>query len=352
MSRRMRGYVMRAFGAPDVMELVDDLPVPEPADGEVLIRVQAIALARTKDVAMRAGRPPFAPRVSLPHTPGTEHAGVIEAVGTNVDPALLGTRVAVSAVLTCGACRACRRGREEACADFRLVGVDRPGCYAEFVTVPAANAFPIPDDLPIAHAAALAANGPVARAQLDAGSVGSGDVVAIMGAAGALGSTAACLAHHRGASVIAVDRVASKAGLLAALPADGIFDGADPELAAKLRAHTGGWGIDCVVDNLGLPDLWLAYRPAVATLGRIVVSGAIGRDAIPMELLPFYLHSQSLIGVRTGNFTQMAGLWSDVSAGFRLPGTVVRTMPWTDMPQAHAMVENGAAIAQTVLEVS
>lgn len=347
----MAGWVMRAHGDPDVLVLHDDLPVPAPARGEVQVRVQAIAVARTKDVAMRAGRPPFAGRVRFPHVPGTESAGVVEAVGDGVDGALVGTRVAVSAVLYCRTCPACARGREEACADFRLIGVERPGSYAQFVVVPARNVFAVPDDLPIAHAAALAANGPVARAQLDAGGVGPETAVAVLGAAGALGSTATCLAHHRGARVVAVDRLDAKSTVLDALPIDAAVDGDRDDLTDALREAAGGWGLDCVIDNLGLSELWARYRPALAPLGRIVVSGAIGREPIAMQLQPFYLHSQSLIGVRTGNPAQMAALWADVRDGFRLPDAAVVARPWGEVREVHAEVEAGAARGQTVLVV-
>ncbi|MGP3533652.1 quinone oxidoreductase family protein [Microbacterium sp. RD1] len=347
----MRAWVMERFGPPDVLQLRDDVPIPDPGPGEVRVRVHAIAVARTKDVAMRAGNPPFAPRVSLPHTPGTEHAGIVDAVGTDVDPDRVGTRVAVSAVLSCGACAACVRGHEEACATFGLIGVDRAGSYGEYVVVPVGNVHAIPDGLSFTHAASLAANGGVARAQLDAGGVGPGTIVAVMGAAGALGSTAATLAKHRGATVFAVDQLGRKKDVLDALPFDAVFDGGDPDLAAQLRARTDGWGVDCVIDNLGLAPLWAGYRPAVATLGRIVVSGAIGRDPIPMELLPFYLHSQSLLGVRTGNIGQVRALWDDVRAGFRLADSAVVARPWTDMHEVHAMVEEGRSVGQTVAEV-
>ncbi len=346
----MKAWLMESFGAPEVLELID-VDVPTPGPTEVRIRVEAIAVARTKDVSLRAGRPPFAPRVALPHIPGTEHAGIVDAVGPDVSPDLIGTRVAVSAVLSCGHCTACNRGHDEACRSFSLIGVDRQGCYAEHVVVPAANIYPVPDDLPLSHAAALAANGPVARAQLDAGGVGPGSVVAVMGAAGALGSTAVSLAHHRGATVIAVDQLGAKGKLLAELPLDAAFDGTDPALAEALLSHTDGWGVDCVIDNLGLAPLWGSYRPALATMGRIVVSGAIGHEPIAMELLPFYLRSQSLIGVRTGNRGQMHELWADVRTGFRLPSAVVVTRPWSDMHAVHDMVEQGRSVAQTVLEV-
>ena len=152
--------------------------------------------------------------------------------------------------------------------------------------------------------------------------------------------------------MIAVDQLGSKGKLLAELPLDAAFDGNDPALAEALLAHTDGWGIDCVIDNLGLASLWAGYRPALATMGRIVVSGAIGHEPIPIELLPFYLRSQSLVGVRTGNRAQMAALWADVRAGFRLPDAAVVARPWSDMHAVHLMVEQGRSVAQTVLEVA
>lgn len=349
----MRAIVIREFGPPDVLEPAD-LPVPEPGAGEVCIRVQAIAVARTKDVAARAGRPPFGPLItSFPHVLGTEHAGVVDAVGDGVMPGLaVGQRVAVSAVLSCAECHACLRGHEEACARFGLLGVHRAGSYAEFVVVPAGNVHPLPDDVSVREAATMAANGPVARAQLDAGAVGPDSTVLVTGAGGALGSMAATLAAWRGARVIGVDQLGVRPDVLGGLPLAAGIDGASPQLSADIRAAAGDYGVDCVIDNLGLASLWAGYRPVLADLGRIVVSGAISHEALPVHLLPFYLHSQSLIGVRTGNRAQMAALWADVRAGFRPPASHTTPMPFADAGAAHGRIEAGTAAGQIVLELS
>lgn len=348
----MKALVIRAFGGPEVLGL-EDLPDPAPGDGEVRVRVSAVVVARTKDVATRAGRPPFAAQVpGFPHVLGTEHAGVVDQVGPGVDPGLLGRRVAVSAVLSCGSCRACRARREEACASFGLIGVHRQGSYARYCTAPAGNVHPVPDDVSFAQAAALAANGPVARAQLEAGQVGAGSTVLVVGAAGALGSTVAALAAFRGADVIGVDRLAAKPGCLDGLPLAAALDGDSDDLAQQIRDAAGTWGVDCVVDNLGIAALWDAYRPALADMGRIIVSGAISHDPVPLRLLPFYLHSQSLIGVRTGNREQMAALWRDVTDGFRVPDAMVRQMPWEAAGDAHQAVEQGRSRGQAVLRIN
>ena len=348
----MKALVIDHFGGPEVLVL-EDVPTPVAEAGQVRVRVSAVVVARTKDVATRAGRPPFASQVpGFPHILGTEHAGVVDQVGPGVDPGLLGRRVAVSAVLSCGDCRACHAHREEACSTFSLVGVHRQGSYAQYCTVPAANVHVLPDDIGFVEVAAMAANGPVARAQLEAGAVGPDSTVLVLGAAGALASTVASLAAFRGAKVIGVDRLAAKPGCLDALPLSGALDGDSPDLTELIREAGGDWGIDCVVDNLGLPTLWDAYRDSLADMGRVIVSGAISHAAIPMRLLPFYLRSQSLIGVRTGNRTQMEAFWKDVAAGFRLPGAMVRPTPWESASHVHRRVEDGTSLGQAVLVVS
>lgn len=348
----MKALVIEEFGGPEVIHPAD-LADPEPDSGEVRVKVSAVVVARTKDVATRAGRPPFAGQVpSLPHVLGTEHAGVVDAVGPGTDPALIGRRVAVSAVLACGTCRACRMHREEACSGFGLIGVHRQGSYAQFCVVPECNVTVLPDEVPFPQAAALAGNGPVAGAQLDAGGVGQGSTVMVIGAAGALGSTAVALAAHRGAQVIGVDRLARKPGCLDGLPLSAAVDAdADGDLDRAVGELTGEWGVDCVIDNLGITGVWHTYRDTLADMGKIVVSGAIAHDPLPIRLLPFYLRSQSLIGVRTGNRSHIARLWQDVTAGFRIPETLVNAMPWEAVGDAHRAVEAGTSRGQAVLEV-
>lgn len=344
----MRAVVLQAFGGPEqlVPGEVDD---PSPGPGEVRVAVEVVVVARTKDVSARAGLPPFGRVITPPHVLGTECAGTVDEVGPGGDQALLGARVAVSAVLSCGTCRACDDRHEEACERFALVGVHRQGSYAELVVVPAGNVHVLPDDVGATQAAALAANGPVARAQLDAGGVGEGSNVVVLGAGGALGSAAAALAAHRGADVIGVEHLARKRDVLDALPLRAVLEGDDADLAQQILTATGGRGADCVVDNLGLADLWARYVPGLADRGRVVVSGALGHEPLAVDVRSLYLRSQSLIGVRTGNRDQVAALWRDVHDGFRLPDALVTTLPWEEAARAHADVEAHRAVGQLVL---
>jgi NADPH:quinone reductase-like Zn-dependent oxidoreductase len=344
----MQAVVLRRFGGPDVL-VPADLPRPEPGAGEVRVRVGAVVVARTKDVALRSGRHPFSRAVRLPHIPGTEHAGTVDAVGPGVDGGLVGRRVAVSAVLPCGNCRACQHGREEACPVLGLIGVHRSGAYAEYCVVPADNIVPIPDGVSFAQAAALAANGPVARAQLDAGGVAAGSTVLVLGASGALGSAVVALARFRGAEVIATARLQARPDALTGVPAGALVDTDRPDFAAAVLEITGGWGVDCVIDNLGLPALWNRYQPALAATGRVVVSGALDEAPVPVAFRPLYLRNQSIIGVRTGNRSDIARLWQDVRAGFRLVPDLLSTMPLAAAAAAHQMVEAGRHRGQIIL---
>jgi NADPH:quinone reductase-like Zn-dependent oxidoreductase len=345
----VHAVVLRRFGGPDVL-VAEEVPAPEPGPGEVRVRVEAVVVARTKDVALRSGRHPFSRAVRLPHIPGTEHAGTVDMVGAGVDRGLLGRRVAVSAILPCGGCRPCQRGREEACPELKLIGVHRPGAYADYCVVPADNVITVPDEVSFPHAAALAANGPVASAQLDAGGVTAGSRVLVLGASGALGSTVAALARFRGAEVIATARLGARPDALADVPAVARVDTDRPDFADAVLELTGGSGVDCVVDNLGLPQLWRRYQPALAPLGRVVVSGALPDAPVPVALRALYLRSQAIIGVRTGNRCDIARLWADVRAGFGLPPALLSVMPLRAAADAHRTIEAGRHRGQIVLD--
>jgi len=162
-----------------------------------------------------------------------------------------GTRVAVTAVMACGNCRVCLRGDEPACPGFKLIGIHHPGAYAEYSVVPAVNLEPIPEVINDIAAAALIANGPVARAQLDAAQVR----VLIPGAAGALGSMVLALARYRGAQVIATSRRPEMQEWLGNQDVI-VLDPAASDFVERVLAVTGLAGVDAIVDNIADSTLW------------------------------------------------------------------------------------------------
>ena len=332
----MRAVLMRAFGSPDVLE-VNDVPDPVPAEGEVLVRVRAVEVSSTRDLGTRSGHHPFSQQVTLPHVLGGDFAGVVESVGTGADARLIGKRVAVSSSVTCGACGACSAGREAQCLRLQMIGIHRWGSYAELAAVPAANLREVPADMPFPQAAALAATGPIAFTQLNAGQVRAGTWLLVAGATGALGTTLVALGTAFGARVVAMSR--RPGSIPAVLRTEARLAGSDGELAVKLLALTADAGIDLVIDNVGSGADFARYYPALAVGGRIVLSGAIGapeQTTLPVPARPLYLRSQSLLGIRTSSPRDVAAFWDVVDAGFRLSGELISQLPLDHAAEAHA----------------
>jgi L-gulonate 5-dehydrogenase len=347
----MRAVVMHEFGSADVLQL-EEVPAPSPGPGQVLVRVAAVEVSRTRDVATRTGKHPFSQFVTLPHILGGDFGGEVIEAGEGVDPGLVGRRVAVSNTETCGECEECLSGHEERCADLSLLGIHRRGSYAELAVVAAGNCHPVPDDLSLSEAAALAADGSIAFTQLQVAAVGPGTKLLVTGVSGALGSTLAALGKHLGADVIGLSRrpdtVPEALGLSANL------DAADPDLTAALMAATEGAGVAAVADNVANPDAFAHYFPALAVGARVVFSGAIGNPELPVLAVPaapLYVKSISLLGVRTTTPADRRRLYQLVDDGFRLPAGSIEELPLEQAVEAHTRIASGAQRGHTVLTV-
>lgn len=331
----MKAVVFHEFGPPDRL-VVAELPDPEPRAGEVLVRVHAVSVGRTLDIAARAGKLPFA-AIETPHVLGAEHAGVVAGVGAGVDAVRPGDRVAVNPVVTCGHCHHCLAGRQEACESMELLGIHRAGAYADYSAVPAENVQLIPDELGFVEASALALSGPVAWQQLTETGVQPGDWVLVQAAASALGSLTAALARHLGARVIATSRQAWKLQRLRAMGFEAVLDWTADDFVARIFELTAGRGVGVAIDDIGSAAMFERTMDALAWHGTMVSSGAFVGDAVPLDLRRLYTRSQRIVGIRTGNPRSIEGLWREVRAGFRPP--LDRTFALDDAAAAHAYVE-------------
>lgn len=345
----MRAIVMRAFGGPEVLEL-EQLEDPRPGPGEVVVEVAAVEVSPTRDASTRTGRHPFSRQVTLPHVLGGDCAGTVVAAGDGVGQELVGRRVAVSNAVPCQVCANCRAAHDDACLALQLIGVHRTGSYAELVSVPEGNVTPLADEVDLLHAAAFAADGPIAYAQLLAGDVQEGTRVLVTGAGGALGSTLVAMAADRGAEVIALSRRPPK--LLARWGAAATVSTDAPDLADALLELTGGAGLQVVIDNVALAEPFAAYMTAMATRGRVVMSGAMSPDPVSFVPQRFYVKSLSIVGVRTESRATRARFWDEVAGGLRLPDEALEAMPLEDAAKAHRHVESGAKLGHLLLEMT
>ncbi len=146
----MRAAIFRTHGPIENLEIAD-VPAPTPRPGEVLVRVRAAALNHL-DLSVREGLPGL--KLEMPHIGGSDVAGEVEAPGAGVDGWRAGQHVVINPGLWCGVCEFCLRGEESMCVRYRIVGEHVGGGLAEYVVVPAANLYRIPDDYPFDQAAA------------------------------------------------------------------------------------------------------------------------------------------------------------------------------------------------------
>lgn len=163
---------------PDAEPLVEaDRPEPAPGPGDVKLEVHACAVCHTEldQIEGRVATP-------VPRVLGHQAVGTVVDVGSGADAALLGRRVGVGWIASaCGECRWCERGEENLCPEFRATGRDCDGGYAEFMTIPAAFAVPVPDALDAVHAAPLLCAGAIGCRSLKLAAIENGQVLGLTG---------------------------------------------------------------------------------------------------------------------------------------------------------------------------
>jgi propanol-preferring alcohol dehydrogenase len=138
--------------------VASDWPMPAPAVGEILIRVSACGVCHTELDEIEGRTPP----PHLPIIPGHQVVGKVETLGAGAEGVQIGDRVGVAWIYSaCGHCFHCQRGEENLCEDYRATGRDKNGGYAQWMTVPAAFAYPIPDVFTDAQAAPLLCAGAI-----------------------------------------------------------------------------------------------------------------------------------------------------------------------------------------------
>ena len=258
---------------------LQDVPVPPVGPRDVLVRVKAAGICHS-DVHYRAG----VSSTNFPLTLGHEVAGVIEQLGTEVTHLQAGQRVCLHYLVTCGDCLYCTQGNEQFCARGEMLGKHRDGGYAQYISLPARNAFPLPREVRLEHAAIMMCSTATCWHALRKGRLTPGESVAVFGAGG-LGMSALQLARASGAmDVYAVDinpRKLQLAERLGAIPVNAAK--ADP--VTELRRLSGGRGVDVALELVGLP---LTMQQAVASLAILGRAVAVGISDQAFSVAPYH----------------------------------------------------------------
>ena len=331
----MKAIVIHRFGGPGVLNL-EDVPQPALGVGEISIKVHAITVNRTLDVALRAGT--YARRPPLPHVPGSDAAGEVAAVAPDVKTLKVGDRVVCHPIV----------GRQPNGAP-KLLGVDTWGTYADFVKVPATTVQTVPDALDFITAAVVGRHGPLAFTQLrDRAQVKPGEWVLVMGAAGGLGSVLVQAAKHLGAHVIAAAGSDERVAAAIRLGADEGINYRSQDLTAEARRITNGAGVNVVLDNIGDP---VTFPKALASLGfqgRLVTAGGHGGGSVPLDVKYLYLNVITIFGnpIDTPDNFKLA---LKLAAEDKLKVLIDEVFPLNEARRAHEIVEERAGIGKVVL---
>jgi L-iditol 2-dehydrogenase len=267
---------MKALVLSDYKRLeIDDLPVPQPADDEVLIRIKACGICGS-DVHGYDGS---TGRRIPPIVMGHEAAGVVESVGSRVTGFGVGDRVTFDSTVYCGKCFYCDRGQVNLCDHREVIGVSTPrfrrmGAFAEFVTVPARIAYRLPETMPYAHAALIEAVS-VAVHGASLTPVQAGDTAVVVGAGmiGLLTMQAVRLAGAERVLVVDVDDTRLK--LAEELGATETLNSKTMNAVDQIQKRTSGRGADVAVECVGITDAIALSVESVRKGGAVTLVGNV-----------------------------------------------------------------------------
>ena len=260
------------------------IPIPSSGQEDVLVRVRATGICHS-DAHYRAGRSSMGMR---PITLGHEIAGEVEWVGSKVTSIKAGDRVCLHYNISCGNCDYCKAGNEQFCTTVKMLGHHVDGGYAEYVTVPARNAIPLPEEIPFEEGATLMCASATALHALYRGRVKAGETVAIFGVGG-LGLSAIQLAKALGAvEVYAVDIKLEKLELASEYGAIPI-NASRNDAVEEIRKLTKGKGVNLALEMIGLQQTMQQTIGSLGVTGRAVI---VGLSQSPLEVHPY----QTLIG--------------------------------------------------------
>ncbi|MBN8293632.1 zinc-dependent alcohol dehydrogenase family protein [Rhodobacter sp. NTK016B] len=260
------------------------LPDPSPEPHGVVLRVAATGVCRSD----WHGWMGHDSDIELPHVPGHELAGVVEAVGRDVTRWKVGDKVTVPFICGCGACPECNAGHQQVCLNQEQPGFTHWGSFAEYVALHHAdlNLVALPEDMEFATAASLGCRFATSfRAVIDQGRVSAGQWVAVHGCGG-VGLSAVMIASAAGANVIGVDLDPAKLALARDLGAVAVLNGKEADIPDAIREITRG-GAHVSLDALGHPATMtnsiLCLRPRGKHVQVGLMLGEHATPAVPMS---------------------------------------------------------------------
>lgn len=336
----MKAAVLEQFHQPLRLSNVS-CPVPGP--GEALVKVMASGLCGS-DLHIQEGKIRSVP---LPHIPGHEMAGVIEALGPECSRVQAGDRVVSAIDLTCGICRYCRAGRPNLCRELKRIGFERNGSHAEYIAVPETMLYPIGPEMPWEKAAVIPdAVSCMLHAVKDQADCRAGDRACFLGIGG-LGLQGVQIARHIGAEIYCTSRQDSKLEIAAGLGAHYCLNTKKVDLEQTVFRLTDGEMCDVVFDNIGIEASIQEALRIVRPGGKVIVVGYIDKE-FRANYQDMMMNEKEIVGARASTPENLVEAISLVNQGVIDP-YVFDVRPLDEINEAMERLRQGGSLGRTVL---
>jgi NADPH:quinone reductase len=320
----MQAIVVKQFGGPEELRLAD-VPDPKPAPGQVVVRLHAAGV-NPYETYIRSGK--YARLPELPYTPGSDGAGIVEAIGEGVTSITPGARVYVAA------------------------GVGRSGTYAERIACDASMVHPLPNAVSFSQGAALGVPAATAyRALVIRAQARAAETVLVHGASGGVGIAATQFARGLGLRVIGTAGTAEGLDAARRAGADSVLNHREEGYLSKIPEITGGKGVDIILEMLANVNLDKDLG-VLAPKGRVIVVGNRGR--VEIDARQTMARETAILGMQLWAASPEEARQTHAAIGAALvtgvlTPAVARELPLASAPEAHRAVMEDAATGKIVL---
>ena len=342
----MQAVCMTGHGGNEVVH-VQSCARPVRLPGEVLVRLQAATLNQV-DLYMRNSGAGITHQ--LPQIMGVDGAGVVEELDASETLLRVGQPVVLHPGIGCGRCEFCQRGEAVLCIRARCLGEHRDGTFAQWISVPASNVFAMPTSLSFVQAAALGVNHLTAwRMLFTKAQLKPWETVLVFGIGGGVSLAALQLAKASGAKVIVSSRSDAKLAHAVEMGADLGINSSTQDVAKAVLAHTGGRGVDVVIENVGAA-VWSAAMKSLVRGGRLVTCGATSGDQPPADLRRIFIRQLQILGSTLGDYAEFRDLLAFVERQAIVP-VIDSVFPLDRIHDAVNRLESGAQFGKVGLDL-
>ena len=342
----MKAVRFHSFGNAEVLRY-EDAPKPTLGPADILVNLRASALNHL-DVWVRSGA--REKKISLPHIPGSDGAGQVAEVGSEVRSVRAGDCVLIYPGISCGRCEYCRARKENLCSTYHVLGTLEDGTYAEFVRIPAVNAVRIPEGMDFHQASAFPLVFLTAWHMLvTLANLQRGETVLVHGARSGVGSAGIQVAKLMGARVITT--VGTDDGIAKSkdIGADEVINYRSTDFVEEIRRLTDKRGVDVVFEHIG-GEVFEKSLTVIRKGGRLVTCGATTEYVGKVDLRYVYSRHLTIFGSFMGTKAELLEALKFFEQAKLFP-VIDKVFPLSQAAEAQRRMEERKHFGKIVLEV-